>query len=88
MVSSLTGLPEPVLQKAALKSIEFEDSYGGRANGLKGDSTSHDSSDEIVFIQKLMRILANTHHCSSADAIRINSLIELKRNAWMLLQEN
>ncbi|XP_031373635.1 DNA mismatch repair protein MSH6 [Punica granatum] len=87
-VARLAGLPELVLRKAALKSIEFEDSYGVRGNGHGGDSCSCYSNDETVFIQKLTRVLANTSRCGLPQGAGLGYLIELQHNARMLLQKN
>ncbi|KAK4765995.1 hypothetical protein SAY87_007637 [Trapa incisa] len=86
-VARLAGLPEHVLRNAAFKSNKFEGSYGRRVDGLDGDSSSHTSSDEAVLIQKLIRVLAKTQNCGSADGIAIHPLIELQHHSRMLLHK-
>ncbi|KAK9088185.1 hypothetical protein Scep_027267 [Stephania cephalantha] len=82
-VARLAGLPESILQKATIKSREFEAVYGRRREGSK--VKPHDNSLDKTFaiiIQDLGLALSN----SSCNGVGL--LPEIQSRARLLLQES
>ncbi|XP_071726644.1 DNA mismatch repair protein MSH6 [Rutidosis leptorrhynchoides] len=75
-VARLAGLPDAVLQKAVIKSEEFETMYG------KKRYQSKPTNDLAVFLQTLRNFLVDTHCGSSGDTI-----FELQNRAKLLLAQ-
>nr|XP_043621145.1 DNA mismatch repair protein MSH6 isoform X2 [Erigeron canadensis] len=80
-VARLAGLPDAVLQKAAIKSEEFEMMYGKKMNQSKPTSQGW-NNDMAVILQSLRNCLVDTYSGSSADPI-----CELQNRAKILLEQ-
>lgn len=87
-VARLAGLPECILQKAASRSRKFEHSYGRHTKESPQHSGTQYSEDEMVlFMQKLMELVARSVDAKSSDAKFIDSFVKLQREAKLLIRQ-
>ncbi|XP_043720613.1 DNA mismatch repair protein MSH6 [Telopea speciosissima] len=88
-VARLAGLPDPVLQKAAVMSIEFEATYGKHRQESEC-KLSEEGHDEHMsgFFQDLSCIVANLSCHEMCESMGITQLTEFQRRARLLLQGN
>lgn len=84
-VARLAGIPDTVLQKAAVKSQEFEGLYGRNRKRLKGTS-SHTPTDSVVALAQLLSKVTANLSCHEAAESTFGSLHQLQGEARMLLQ--
>ncbi|XP_050237496.1 DNA mismatch repair protein MSH6 [Mercurialis annua] len=87
-VARLAGIPDSILQKAAVKSREFEAIYGQHGRVSEGNSKIQTDGDKIaVFLHNMIDVATNWS-CNSTESIDISSLAELQHRARILLQQN
>lgn len=86
-VAQLAGLPDTVLQKAAAKSQEFEDTYGKERKGNKL-STKKLEDELVVFLQVLNDVAESLSCLESADRTSIYPLTKLQDRARTILPKN
>ncbi|XP_030451393.2 DNA mismatch repair protein MSH6 [Syzygium oleosum] len=87
-VARLAGLPECILQKAASRSRKFEHSYGRHTKGSPQQSCTQYSENEMVlFMQKLMKLVARSVDSESSDTKFIDSLVKLQHESKLLIRQ-
>ncbi|XP_027099310.1 DNA mismatch repair protein MSH6-like isoform X1 [Coffea arabica] len=82
-VARLAGLPDAVLQKATLKSRDFEETYG-RIKGPKDKFSTHQKEELKNVMKNLSTIVANNSCHQSA----VSTLAELRGKARLLLERS
>ncbi|KAF9607275.1 hypothetical protein IFM89_033482 [Coptis chinensis] len=87
-VARLAGLPNSILQKAAAKSSEFEETYGKHRQASKDSCNSYRSKKVMVILRDLGNAVANSRCHEAHDKFDVRLLTEIHRRARLLLQES
>ncbi|XP_042476035.1 DNA mismatch repair protein MSH6 [Macadamia integrifolia] len=88
-VARLAGLPDPLLQKAAVMSREFEAIYGKHRQESECKLSEKGHDDQMSdFFQDLACIVANLSRHEMCESMGIRQLTELQQKARLLLQGN
>ncbi|XP_062083571.1 DNA mismatch repair protein MSH6 [Humulus lupulus] len=87
-VARLAGLPDSVLQNAAVRSSNFEATYGKHRKPPKNLSEHSSAEKMVLLIQKLNSIASNLKFEESSESIGLSSFIELQREARVLCEIN
>lgn len=88
VIFTVSGLPDLLLRKAAIKSQEFEGMYGKHQKQLEDKTVQSDDDDKItVLIQNFMNLAESTSCHESAESV-VSSLNELQQRARILLEQN
>lgn len=87
-VARLAGLPEKVLQKAVVKSVEFEAIYGKHKKESEENLPADHCVDYImVLIQRLLAFTANLSCQKSSEGDDVSCLTELQRQARLVFTQ-
>ncbi|KAL9668414.1 hypothetical protein QQ045_002795 [Rhodiola kirilowii] len=84
-VARLAGLPDPILQKASNKSVEFEATYGKQGKFHRHESSQRSDGDVVDLLQKLGGCLKNSVCCETMNRSDWTDLTELQHRARALL---
>ncbi|KAH7516977.1 hypothetical protein FEM48_Zijuj09G0013300 [Ziziphus jujuba var. spinosa] len=87
-VARLAGLPDSVLRKAAVKSREFEATYGKHRRAEKNLYIQCSDDEVVEFIKNLNKIAAKLSYHESPESKSISCLTELQHRARMLMQQS
>ncbi|KAF5455366.1 hypothetical protein F2P56_024955 [Juglans regia] len=88
-VARLAGLPDSVLQKAAAKSREFEDTYGKDKKKFENNLSNRSWVDEMVeLVQKFVDVAENMGCHESPENVDLSSLTELRHRVQILVQKS
>ncbi|GAB2298057.1 hypothetical protein Dimus_032132 [Dionaea muscipula] len=86
-VARIAGIPESVLEEAALKSREFEAAYGRKNEVVKhgGPQILVEETFPLI-VKKLIGVIANLVSSSSTPSAAIKLLVECQEQARILLK--
>ncbi|KAF6156960.1 hypothetical protein GIB67_039721 [Kingdonia uniflora] len=85
-VARLAGLPDSVLQTAAIKSKEFEENYGKRRKRSEDVLSNHSMDEKVaIVIQDLDRAVSSFSCHETSESTDIGFLREIQQQARLLL---
>ncbi|KAF4364558.1 hypothetical protein G4B88_012140 [Cannabis sativa] len=87
-VARLAGLPNSVLENAAIRSTNFEAIYGKHRKPVNNLSELSSAEKMALLVQKLNSIISNLKFEESMESIGVSSFIELQREARVLCEIN
>ncbi|XP_030488613.2 DNA mismatch repair protein MSH6 [Cannabis sativa] len=87
-VARLAGLPNSVLENAAIRSTNFEAIYGKHRKPVNNLSELSSAEKMVLLVQKLNSIISNLKFEESMESIGVSSFIELQREARVLCEIN
>lgn len=82
-VARLSGIPDTVLQRAALKSQEFEGLYGQNRKCTKDISSHFQKDSDLALARLLSKVTSNLHNAAEST---LESLIQLQLESRMFLK--